>query len=267
MFNLEHEIELKKNKKILHFLGLDYFHDSIIKEFKFINKSDLGITLFCIREWDNDYQKGNTINYKNINLEDDKYLYKLSFKNCVHFEFNSTTCYPEYLSGRFKNSIKVQELNSKTKKNYLHFRIELSEGFMDIIFKAFDIKKVLGKLKYIYEILPIIPFEVDIQAFANLSISKVHKIALNDEQEKYNAMKYLILLKDAELESIALKNINVDDLEVQMLSVWILGNFSTNEKIIWELYKRRTMYKDILYKKVLDEAIESINYKKKLTYK
>lgn len=57
----------------------------------------------------------------------------------------------DYINGRFKNSVVLQKIIKKTNKQYYHFRISTDDGYLDIIFSKFKIKKSTGRI-YIKDI-------------------------------------------------------------------------------------------------------------------
>lgn len=162
MDNGEHEIECPNDKYIKHYLWNDYFHDSKIEIVEFNNskgkdesrpdqvvltlKSDIDID----KGWDR--LKGtDTEKKKYITENKTKYLYNLYFGNCKYFNYEKSIMVNDYINGRFKNTVTLQKIKKATNKHYYHFRIATDDGYLDIIFAKFKIKKLIGRI-YIKDI-------------------------------------------------------------------------------------------------------------------
>lgn len=136
MYNYEHETKEIKDRSLKNYVFYDYFHDSLITEVRVLDEGRLvQFELSCEREWpSHDW---------NMYALDKRYTYTLSFINCRYFEYHrdNLRSYAEYINGRFKNSAKLKEFGKKTKKRLYHLRIQLADGYIDLIFNKFYIEK------------------------------------------------------------------------------------------------------------------------------
>lgn len=155
MYNYEHEIEKPINKSIEKFLWNDYFHDSVIEDIAFdYKKNQLMITILSVRDEDNKWNKlRGSVEQKRQQLKDnaDKFRYILYFEKVKHFTFQSAVNWTQYLNGRFKDSANLKIMKSWDNENLFHFRLQTADGFSDIIFGDFKIRKKIGKVNYNFE--------------------------------------------------------------------------------------------------------------------
>ena len=155
-----HQIPMPENKAMKYFLWLSYFHDSLITaiEFKrkgnrdfFFSPNRVELTIVSIRDIDNDqsipddYQKGEEY----LKAHRDRYTYKLVFDGCVYFNNEKYFHCGDFVHGVFLDSARLRTIHaSDDTKRYYHYRITLADGYMDLIFHRFTIKRVIGKVKY-----------------------------------------------------------------------------------------------------------------------
>lgn len=76
------------------------------------------------------------------------FTYLLSFYGVEFFEIKNEKSSMEYLNGRFKDTQIVRELNANSKRPYYHFRIQITDGYIDIVFNKFKIRKTVGRVNY-----------------------------------------------------------------------------------------------------------------------
>jgi hypothetical protein len=152
MYNYEHEIEKPHDKAMIKFLWNDYFHDSNVENVSFDNKKNhLIITLISCRDqeclwdkikgaddWKRQYFKENK----------DHFTYYLCFEKVSHFTLQSSVKWTNYINGRFKETACLKIIQSWGKEKLYHFRIQLSNGYSDIVFKNFKVRKKIGRINY-----------------------------------------------------------------------------------------------------------------------
>ena len=134
------EAEFPLEKAVQKFLVSDYFHDSEIRSAELNStRRELVIRLQCRRDWESAGEGA---------FEDARYTYILRF-SCVH-GFRSVTdlCWPEYINGRFKQTAWLRERQKQTKRKLYQFRIGLADGFLDILFSHFSVRKETGRISY-----------------------------------------------------------------------------------------------------------------------
>lgn len=252
MNNYVHEIKAVKDRQIKYFLMNDYFHDSIIKKIDIIEEcKNLIINLSCVGEWPN----YNIPQY----CDDLNYEYQLEFKECIYFETekDGESRYTEYLNGRFKNSSKLNEIIKRTKKNYYHFRIQISTGYFDIIFKKFNIKKSIGEIKIPNRISLEYHFDFIKSKFYGKDVNEIKSIfECEDDIFKSYALEYLWLTNYSEIESFIEKLLYDDDTEIS--AIFILGEIGTL-KHLKQLNKiSENENRSTVFKRHIKDAVEKI---------
>lgn len=157
--NYEHEIPLVEDIGMRKFLWSDYFHDSVISDISFENPSKkaawrsdtVSLTLFCERDCERACQalseKARPDDWREF-LTSGKFTYVLTFSGVKHFEIKTDFGAMEYLNGRFKDSRLVRELNAGSKTPYYHFRIQITWGYIDLVFRRLKIRKTNGRVNY-----------------------------------------------------------------------------------------------------------------------
>ena len=141
MYNyFEFEEELPLEKAVQKYLVSDYFHDSKICSVELNSpRRELVICLQCRRDWERAGEGA---------LEDARYTYILRF-HCVH-GFRSVTDlrWPEYINVHFKQTAWLHEQQKQTKRKLYQFRIGLEDGYLDILFGHFSVRKETGRISY-----------------------------------------------------------------------------------------------------------------------
>lgn len=252
MFNFEHEIESIKDRYLTYFFAYDYFHDGGIHSIEFCDHKDaLKLLISCEREWAQD-------NNPDIDRFDDKYLYNVYFERCMYFNSEINGPFQEYINGRFKKSAKLEELSLKTKRRLYHLRIQVSGGFIDIIFSRFSIKKVSGEEIKIPSRIGFNPFETLNKKFKNLSIEQVRDIASKgDWFDSYCALQYLALVEDKDSVSIALNELQREDEFIQIAAIYALGKLGDKEvlPVLVDLWLKET---HPIFRRHIQDAIEHL---------
>jgi hypothetical protein len=221
MDNYEHEIACPNNKGILNYLWYDYFHDSKINEIFFDHQKGLVfLTLACCCDIDeiwNRLKGDDDTRRAYINENINNFTYVLTFKGTKYFHSERLIMINDYINGRFKDTALLKKLTAENKKPLYHFRIQIDDGFMDIIFTDFIIKKKNGRVKYPVK-------EVAVRTCKQLD-EDTQKVALDgDDFERFLAMQKLYQEKNPALLEIARKNLRFDeDGDACLYSAYLLG--------------------------------------------
>ncbi|SMC92488.1 hypothetical protein [Sporomusa malonica] len=260
MLNYEHETKEIANRYLKYFIFSDYFHDSIILKVAISdNGNQLTIELSCEREWPTHDRK-----YMN----DPQYLYKLIFEDCKHVEYQrrNTGNVAEYINGRLKKSAKLHYIITETRKIHYHLRIQLADGFLDLVFRKFTIEKAEGLIELPNRISLRWYFDWVIKKYDDCAIDEVRNIAMsNDSIFKTVALEYLWLMNDDICSDIATRHLSDED--AWIAAVFILGEVGSVEVVprLINLISIRE-YDSLAYRHIHD-AIEKIIFRKSLTAK
>ena len=141
MYNYyDFEAEFPLEKATQKFLVSDYFHDSRIQDIKMDHrKHELIIRLQCCRDWE-------TANVGS--LDDAQYTYYLRFSGVYGFRSVTELRWTDYINGRFKQTAWLNEQQQRTKSKLYQFRMGLSDGYIDLLFSRFSIRKASGRISY-----------------------------------------------------------------------------------------------------------------------
>ena len=238
MNNYEHEIACPDNKGILNYLWYDHFHDSKIDNISFDHRKGLVVlTLECCRDRDEIWKKlkynDNLFNsYMDKNI--DNFTYILTFKGTKYFHVERLIMVNDYINGRFKDTALLKTLAAENKKPLYHFRIQIDDGYIDIIFSNFIIRKKAGRIKY--------PVKESAARTCKWVDEDSKKAALDgDDFERFLAMQKLFHENDPALPDIARKNLWFDDDGDSCLySAYLLGKLGDINDIpnLLELYSK-----------------------------
>ena len=221
MDNYKHEIVCPDNKGIRNYLWFDYFHDSKIDSISFDHINGLvTLTLECCRDisetWNNlksDHDTRSAYIDENI----DNFTYILTFKGTKYFHIERLIMVNDYIYGRFKDTALLKKLAAENKKPLYHFRIQIDDGYMDIIFSDFVIRKKAGRVKYPIKI-------ISYQTCKSISDDEKNAALDGDDFERFQAMQKLFQENDPALPEIARKNLWFDDYGDSCLySAYLLG--------------------------------------------
>ena len=141
MYNYyDFEAEFPLKKAVQKFLVSDYFHDSEIQSVEQNSKRQkLAIRLQCRRDWETAGEG---------NLDDARYTYILRFSGVHGFRSVTDLSCPEYINGRFKQTAWLYEQQKQAKCKLYQFRIGLADGYLDILFSRFSVRKETGRISY-----------------------------------------------------------------------------------------------------------------------
>lgn len=265
MLNFEHEISDIRDRRLRHFFAYDYFHDGTIHNIQIEDDKSIEITISCYREWEDNYNLGKGFSssaevYEDFrsHLFDDKYRYTCSFEDCEYYNSEITENGYVFLNGRFKDSAKVRELNNSSRKRYLHFRIQTTGGYIDIIFSKFQVRKATGEVRIPKQVSNIILFENVIRKFNKVNIESVRDLAkTGSDIEKLFALQYLGYINDPLVVDLAKNALKEEDARVA--AFWILGNYGDTD-IVPILFNEWSSAKGLL-KIHIQDAIEKIVYR------
>jgi len=230
MDNYEHEIACPDNKGIKNYLWYDHFHDSKIDNISFDHRKGL-VTLELVCGCDIDIMwnslKGDS-NTRRAFIDEniDSYTYTLAFKGTVYFHSERLIMVNDYINGRFKDTALLQKLAVESKKPLYHFRIQIDDGYMDIIFSDFNIRKKVGRVKYSIK-------EISNQTYKPLTDEEKEAALDGDDFERLLAMKRLFISKESELLKIARSNLQLDEdhEDCCLYSAYLLGKLGDTSDI------------------------------------
>lgn len=157
MYNGENEITRPNDKYMKYYLWNDYFHDSKIKTIEINNSkkkdsnwpNQVALAIESCIDMDMEWDKlnGTDIEKKAYLINNkEKYMYNLYFDDCKYFNYEKSMKVNEYINGRFKDTALLQKIKKATGKAYYNFRIATDDGYIDIIFAKFKIKKTMGRI-------------------------------------------------------------------------------------------------------------------------
>lgn len=153
MWNFEHEIPCPDNRAIQCYLWYDWFHDSAIKRFDF-QEADLIVTVQCCRDMDAFFDRHKSWPHERcreyIHSHLEEFTYHLRFTRLAYFrtDFAHELNNNDYINGRFKQSALLRRLQAQNPKARYHLRIQTANGYMDIVFQDFQIRKGHGRVRY-----------------------------------------------------------------------------------------------------------------------
>lgn len=134
MYNYEdYEANLPMDKASYKVLYNDYFHDSPITKIHISpDMHSLEMHVQCRREYEEDFKDSCR------SVLNEKYEYILTFLGVSFLEVNTTLQYCEYVNGRFK----------AIPKGKYYFRIQTRDGYIDIGYRSFKLRKQIGRVSY-----------------------------------------------------------------------------------------------------------------------
>lgn len=265
MLNFEHEISDIKDRNLRYFFAYDYFHDGTIHNIQIVDDKSIEITITCYREWEDNYNLGKGFSSSaegyvdfRSHLFDDKYRYICYFEDCKYYNSEILENGYVFLNGRFKDSAKVRELNNSSRKRYLHFRIQATGGYIDIIFSKFQVRKATGEVRIPKQVSNITLFEHVTKKFNKVDIENIRELArTGDDIDKLFALQYLGYINDPLAVGLAINALKEED--ARIASFWILGNYGDTD-IVPILFNEWSSAEGLL-KRHAQDAIEKIVYR------
>ena len=279
MHNYEHEIPCPPNRGINTFLWYDYFHDSHLQSIEFDNmKKTVTLLYECSREIEDVWKKlkGDEQSKRQyIESHANEFIYYLTFKHVAYFQVDRLPCSNDYINGRFKDSALLHDVNAEQKHPCYHFRIQCDDGYIDIIFRDFIIRKKRGRVRYLdtpYRVMTCNSLDGPVldETIAGL----VNQAQTGEDFERFLAMSKLWQLKYNNIVQLARQNITLpDDYEDSVpYSAYLLGKVGDEsdlpllQQIHLSIQKSMTnrsicLCSTLLPKRNILDAIESINYR------
>ena len=134
MYNyFDYEANLPTDRASYKVLYHDYFHDSLITAVNISpQRHSLKMLIQCRRDWETDTQNLRK------DILDEKYGYLLTFSGVSHLEIHTSLEWCDYINGRFK----------AIPKGTYYFRIQTADGYMDIGYHGFRLRKRVGRVSY-----------------------------------------------------------------------------------------------------------------------
>ncbi len=260
MLNYEHETKEIADRYLKYFIFSDYFHDSIILNVAISdNGNQLTVELSCEREWPS---------HDRMYMNDPQFIYKLNFEDCKHIEYQryDTARVAEYINGRFKKSAKLHYIVTESKKRHYHLRIQLADGFLDLVFRKFIIGKSKGLIELPSRISPRWYFDWVLKKYDHYAIDEVRNIALCGEIIlKTGALEYLWLMNDDICRDVAIKHLSDED--AWIAAVFILGEVGSMKEISQLINSINAREHDSLAYRHICDAIEKIILRESLIEK
>ena len=263
MYNYyDFEAEFPLEKATQKFLVSDYFHDSRIQDIKMDHrKHELIIRLQCCRDWE-------TANMGS--LDEVQYTYFLRFSGVYGFRAVTELQTSEYINGRFKQTAWLNEQQQRTKRKLYQFRIGLSDGYIDLIFCSFTIRKAVGRVFY-RDVDELGAFYKEWYRQSPEQIREIMNELQADASDLMSDMKLEFLYANEVKDLRALcQNIITGEAspDAKVYAAWLLGKRGAKEdlQLIWDVYRteaERIEYEfgsddSMKYRNLLD-AIENLN--------
>lgn len=138
MHNFYHEIPLPEDKAIRKFLWVNFFHDALIQQILPGQPKPYDLTL-------------------QIYSGHDGHTYLLRFHNAVHYECSAPMPWhagQDISSTVFKDTALLHRLQVKEGKPLYHLRFSHWDGYTDVIFERFTIRREGGRVNYKSEVPP-----------------------------------------------------------------------------------------------------------------
>ena len=264
MYNYyDFDADFPQQKAAQKFLLSDYFHDSVIRSVELNNdKRDLVIQLQCCRDWEND---------RRATFDDLRYTYILHFTGVYGFRSVTESRTPEYINGRFKQTEWLNEQQQRAKRKLYHFRIGLSDGFIDLLFCSFSIRKAVGRISY-KGIGELDAFHKEWYHRSAEQVSGIISKLQADVSDSVCDLNLELLYANGvkDLRSICHTIITgKTSPDAKAYAAWLLGKCGTREdlQLIWDLYRTETERKEyefgsddpMKYRNLLD-ALENLNH-------
>lgn len=134
MYNYyDREANLPVDKASCKVLYNDYFHDSPITAIHVSPEAhSLEMQIQCLRECE--AENGDP----RRNIRNERYGYTLTFFGVSHLEIHTALQQCAYINGRFK----------AIPKGKYYFRIQTDDGYIDIGYRSFKLRKRIGRVSY-----------------------------------------------------------------------------------------------------------------------
>ena len=257
MYNYyDYEANLPVDKASYKGLYNDYFHDSPITSMNiWPEKHSLEMQIQCRRECEE--ETGDP--YKDV--LDEKYGYALTFSGVSYLEINTTLQGCEFINGRFK----------AIPKGKYYYRIQTTDGYMDIGYRSFMLRKRIGRLSY-KGIVQFDPWMDKLWLTPEEKIISILKRLADHgytEEQEFDLYLDLQRLYSSKASGIApyLRRIAASGWESEdaaPFAAWLLGKFGDSDDIplLCQLQGRANC---TMVKKNLSDAIEALSNRRFVT--
>lgn len=247
MYNYDDfEANVPTDKASVKVLLNDYFHNSPITAIHILPEVHaLELQLQCCREWEADSSRAE--------LSDEKYTYILTFGSLHTCDIRTRMKHPIFISGRFK----------AIPRGKYYYRIATADGFIDIGYRSFSLRKASGRVSY--RRLP-----APVQAPAAISAEEAAWIRARIRAEVYLEEEDADLLRDLE-RLYASGRIDAENLRhclcvpwhsvcAKPYAAWLLGKFGGREDLprLWQYLSECS---DPAIRRNLQDAIDTIEAK------
>ena len=225
------------------------------------DKRDLVIQMQCCRDWEND---------RGAAFDDIRYTYILHFSGVYGFRSVTELRTSEVINGRFKKTAWLNEQQQRTKKKLYQFRIGLADGFIDLIFGSFYIRKVVGRISY-RDIDELGAFYKEWYHRSPEQITDIMKKLQADVSDSICDLNLEFLYANGvkDLRSICHTIITGKaSPDAKVYAAWLLGKCGTKDdlQLLWDVYRTETERKeyelgsdDLMKYRNLIDAIENLN--------
>lgn len=271
MYNYEHEIACPDNKGIQNYLWYDHFHDSKINNISFDHiKGLVSLTIECcsnIEEIRNKLKGSQDARKKYLDEHKDNFTYILTFKGTKYFHTERLIMINDYINGRFKDTALLRKFIVENKKQLYHFRIQVDDGYIDVIFSDFIIRKKTGRVKYHVQ-------KLAYQTYSSHTDDDKKAALDGDDFERFLAMQKLYKTNAPELLDIARNNLKLEGESEDscLYSAYLLGKLGDSSDVpkllkihldIEEHFLEKSICRcsAILPKRNILDAIELIKYR------
>ena len=228
------EAEFPIEKAVQKFLVSDYFHDSRICSVNMdSDRRELVICLQCRSEWEKS-GKGT--------IEDARYTFTLRFAGVYGFRAVTDLSWPEYINGRFKQTAWLCEQQKQTNRKLYQFRIGLADGYLDIVFHRFTIRKAEGRISYA-GVKEVGAFFKDTRKCSPEKLAEIRDELNNNSQDSLNDDYNLEILYANSTEDLPQQCRRVLTGEASQAAkdyaAWLLGKCGTPKDLplIWEAFR------------------------------
>lgn len=251
-YNFGHEVTVIRNADLRQRFAFDYFHDSLITSISFLEQNSLGLTFACEREWRN-AKSGMALG------ADDRFRHEVVFGTCGHIEIERE--FPqdvaEFINARFKDSIALAQIKKATRRRHYHLRMELVDGFIDVIFGQFSMisgttTKASNAKSRIQKYTPFclrIPGATD---------TRLVRLANSDDNRAEDAMLTLLDRGDRRALAAARRQISCEDMGAWATAVFIVGQLGSQRDLRLLMANCTHTNHSALARRHRDDAVERI---------
>ena len=233
MYNYyDFEADFPRNKAVRKFLLSDYFHDSKLCALEFNReKAELTLRLQCSRDWET-AGKGT--------IDNEAYSYILRFRGVAGLRNEINMTCPDYINGRFKKTSWLVSQQADKKQKLYQFRIGFADGYLDILFHDFRIRKAVGRINY-RDIDDLDNFVLEWYRRSPEQLHELQKTMLSGNDQMMDDFRLECLYANgAEDLPFLCREVlkKAGDKDTKAYAAWLLGKcgMSSDRKLIWKTY-------------------------------